>query len=119
MHNTNAFKVGLFGANLSLGVLSASVVQAPCGKGPGHALVPHANVHGCFKNATSWWCKQLVPAYQPQSVTTSPAQCSNATAQRFLLTVTDSTPVQPNEWVIYAHVYFWTQPALGAPLLAR
>jgi hypothetical protein len=92
------------------------LAAAPCGGG--EALVAHANVHGCQERATSWWCQELIPAYQPRgAVSTSPAQCLNKTSAQFSMTVDGSTPAAPNEWTLYAHFTLWVRDEQGAGLI--
>jgi hypothetical protein len=102
-------------AKLDFGALSDEVVAVPCGLKADGALsrVPHANVHGCVKDSTSWWCSELIPAYQPKSAKTSPNMCMNDTSSSsFEVVLHESSTSQPNEWTLYAHYYFFTRDPL-------
>jgi hypothetical protein len=98
-------------SKLNFGALEDQVVKVPCGLRLNGApsRIPHSNVHGCVKDSTSWWCSELIPAYQPKSAKTSPSVCSNDTSDTsFEVVLRESSAEQPNEWTLYAHYYFFT-----------
>lgn len=105
-------------AKLTLGSLASQLVNASCNTPQGgKGLIPHANVHGCVKGETTWWCSELVPAYQPETVVTSPTSCFDTVTQSmdmtFKMTIGTSSGAPPNEWTLYAHVYFYVKDDLG------
>lgn len=110
-------------ATLDLGPLFPKLVQAPCGAVPNEqGNIPHANVHGCVQQLTSWWCGELVPAYQPPLVTASPGLCLNVSqtsSQAFTMQIDASSPEPPNRWLLYAHYYFFTDDGAGGGNLTK
>lgn len=108
----------MFHVEVDFAELYEDLIESPCrGKrDSGSGKIPHANVHACVKQSTDWWCTELVPAYQPKIVKTSPALCltpelsseNRIFQHEFPLEISVSSLLVPNEWVIYAHIYFYT-----------